>query len=94
MAKSSLPREEQGWAVGEVLRDKGGFRGPRAKELEVKGSGRRPRRKVTSGAISPSPPWACLLATFEWSHAVRRCPALLTVAVPAAVTDLEVQSKQ
>lgn len=30
-------REEQGQAVDEVLRDKGGFRGPRVKELEVKG---------------------------------------------------------
>lgn len=30
-------REEQGQAVDEVLRDKGGFREPRAKELEVKG---------------------------------------------------------
>lgn len=43
-------------------------------------------------ALPPFPmPWAHPLATSELGHAIRRCPALVTVAVPAAVADLEVQ---
>lgn len=38
-------------------------------------------------------PWAHPLATSELGHAIRRCPALVTVAVPAAVADLEVQKR-
>lgn len=92
-AKDSLLREKQG--ACEVLRDQRQYQGSQSQGTSVKGPGRGPKRKVMDEAISPSPvPWAHRLATFELSHAVRRCPALLTVAVPAAVTDLEVQSKQ